>query len=112
MPRELPTHLWVSALLRRASAAGAFGTIVHRGDADRGDVLLKVMRARGVADLYAPAFNPDGPSEFERLVAEDEAAADALIARRRGSDRDLWVVEVEDAAGRHFLTETVRPGAE
>lgn len=108
MPRELPTHLWVSALLRRASGGGAFATIVHRGDADRGDVLVKVMRARGVADLYGPAFNPDGPSVFEQLAAEDEAAVDAAIARRRTSDRDLWVVEIEDAAGRHFLTETVR----
>lgn len=108
MPREVPTHLWVSALLRRASVAGAFGTIVHRGDADRGDVLVKVMRARGEADLYAPAFNPEGPSEFERLAAKDEAMVDSLIARRRASDRDLWVVEVEDAAGRHFLTERVR----
>jgi hypothetical protein len=111
MPRELPTHLWVSALLRRASVAGAFATIVHRGDADRGDVMVKVMRARGVADLYAPAFNPDGPSVFECLVTEDETAADALITRRRASDRDLWVVEVEDAAGRHFLTEPVQAKA-
>lgn len=111
MPRELPTQIWVSALLRRASVGGAFATIVHRGDADRGDVLVKVMRARGVADLYAPAFNPEGPSAFERLAAEDEAAVDATIARWRASDRDLWVVEIEDAAGRHFLTETVRePG--
>lgn len=109
MPRELPTHLWVSALVRRASVAGAFATIVHRGDADRGDVLVKVLRARGVADLYAPAFNPEGPSAFECLVTEDEPGADAMILRRRASDRDLWVVEVEDPAGRHFLTETVRP---
>lgn len=111
MPRELPTHLWVSALLRRASVAGAFATIVHRGDADRGDVMVKVRRARGVADLYAPAFNPDGPAVFECLVTEDEPAADALITRRRTSDRDLWVVEVEDAVGRHFLTEPVQAKA-
>ena len=108
MPRELPTHIWVSALLRRASVAGAFATIVHRGDADRGDVLVKVMRARGEADLYAPAFNPEGPSSFEKLAAEGETGVDSLIARRRASDRDLWVVEIEDTAGRHFLTEPVR----
>lgn len=108
MPREIPAHLWVSALLRRASVAGAFATIVHRGDEDRGDVLVKVTRARGEAQLYAPAFNPEGPSEFERLASEDEAAADALIAKRLKSDRDLWVVEIEDREGRHFLTEKVR----
>lgn len=108
MPREIPAHLWVSALLRRASVAGAFATIVHRGDEDRGDVLVKVTRARGEAQLYAPAFNPDGPTAFERLAAEDEPAADALIAKRLMSDRDLWVVEIEDREGRHFLTEPVR----
>ncbi len=108
MPREIPTHLWVSALLRRASLGGAFATIVHRGDADRGDVLVKVMRARGEADLYAPAFNPEGPTEFEQLSAQDEAGVDSVIARRRSSDRDLWVVEIEDSQGRNFLTEPVR----
>jgi hypothetical protein len=109
MPREIPAHIWVSALLRRAMSAGAFATIVHRGDEDRGDVLVKVMRGRGEAQLYAPAFNPEGPSEFERLAPEDEAGVDALIAKRRASDRDLWVIEIEDRDGRHFLTEKVRP---
>jgi hypothetical protein len=108
MPREIAASLWVSALLRRASVAGAFATIVHRGDEDRGDVLVKVTRARGEAVLYAPAFNPDGPTEFEQLSAEDEAGVDALIGKRLKMDRDLWVIEIEDRAGRHFLTEKVR----
>ncbi len=108
MPREIPAHIWVSALLRRATGAGAFATIVHRGDEDRGDVLVKVTLARGEAQLYAPAFNPEGPSAFERLAVEDEAGVDVLIAKRRSADRDLWVIEIEDRAGRHFLTETVR----
>lgn len=108
MPREIPSSLWVSALLRRASGAGAFATIVHRGDEDRGDVLVKVTRARGEARLYAPAFNPEGPSEFERLAPEDEAGVDELIGKRLKADRDLWVIEIEDREGRHFLTEKVR----
>lgn len=108
MPREIPSSLWVSALLRRANGAGAFATIVHRGDEDRGDVLVKVTRARGEARLYAPAFNPEGPSEFERLAPEDEAGVDELIGKRLKADRDLWVIEIEDREGRHFLTEKVR----
>jgi hypothetical protein len=112
MPREIPAHIWVSALVRRASLAGAFGVIVHRGDADRGDVLLKVTTERGKARLYAPAFNPEGPAAFEQLKPEEEAEVDALIARRLGADRDLWVIEIEDREGRHFLTEPVRNAGE
>jgi hypothetical protein len=108
MPREIPAHLWVSALLRRATGAGAFATIVHRGDEQRGDVLVKVTHARGEARLYGPAFNPEGPTEFERLAPEDEAGVDALVAKRLKADRDLWVIEIEDREGRHFLTEKVR----
>jgi hypothetical protein len=112
MPREIPAHLWVSALTRRASVAGAFATIAHRGDEDRGDVLVKVTTERGKARLYAPAFNPEGPTEFERLALEDEAEVDAAITRRLKSDRDLWVIEIEDREGRHFIVERVRHQAQ
>jgi hypothetical protein len=108
MPREIPSHLWVSALVRSAGLGGAFATVVHRGDEQRGDVLIKVTSERGKARLYAPAFNPEGPTEFERLAPEDEAEVDAMIAKRLKADRDLWVIEIEDRAGRHFIAETVR----
>jgi hypothetical protein len=108
MPREIPTHLWVSALLRRASLGGAFAVIVHKGDEERGDVVVKVTSERGKARLFAPAFNPEGPTEFERLAVETEAEADELVTKRRKMDRDLWVIEIEDREGRHFLVEPIR----
>lgn len=112
MPREIPAHLWVAALVRRAQLGGAFATIAHRGDQDRGDVLVKVTTERGRAQLYAPAFNPEGPTEFERLPAgvddPTEADVDVLIGKRLKADRDLWVIEIEDRQGRHFLVEPIR----
>jgi hypothetical protein len=70
-------------------------------------VLIKVTSERGRARLYAPASSPEGPSAFERLKPEDEAEVDQLIARRLKTDRDLWVIEIEDREGRHFLVEKV-----
>lgn len=94
--------------MRRATLGGAFATIVHKGDEDRGDVVVKVTSERGKARLYAQAFNPEGPTEFEPLPPETEAEVDELIAKRRRMDRDLWVIEIEDRDGRHFLVEPIR----
>jgi hypothetical protein len=112
MVREVPAQFWVQALVRRAQLGGAFATIAHRGDIERGDVLVKVTSERGKARLYAPAFAMEGPQEFERLPAgvddPSEAEVDALVEKRVKADRDLWVIEIEDREGRHFLTEKVK----
>ncbi len=39
------------------------------------------------------------------LADGGEAEVDAALARQRGFDPDLWVIEVEDRAGRHLLDE-------
>ena len=112
MDRSLPVHLWVSALIRRATLGGAFTTVVRHGDNDRGDVLVKVALPQRRASLYAPAFNPEGPPSFEALTSdggEAEEVVDAMIERRGRQYRDLWVVEIEDTAGRHCLVERVAP---
>ena len=40
MTERLPAQLEAAALLRRAEAEGGFGTILKRGDADRGALVL------------------------------------------------------------------------
>ncbi|MDA7459313.1 DUF1491 family protein, partial [Planktomarina temperata] len=39
------------------------------------------------------------------LISGDEADLDRAVARQRGFDPDLWVIEVEDRLGRHLLDE-------
>ncbi|MBI3438896.1 MAG: DUF1491 family protein [Proteobacteria bacterium] len=108
---ELKTEIWVSALIRRAAVAGAFAAVARKGDPDGGAVLVKVATMDRRARLYAPARAGEGERIWLDLSAgslgEAEADVDAYARKRAESDPDLWVVEIEDKHGRHFLDEPV-----
>jgi len=110
---RLATHVWVDALIRRAMGAGAAAFVLQRGDASRGDVLVKVADLKGSAQLYGPTMGMDGSRVFLNLteaqsIGPGEPDIDAYITRARDRDRDLWVIEVEDRDGRHFITEPIQ----
>ena len=105
----LSTDLWASALIRRAELSGAYATVARKGDPRAGAVLVKVLNRRaGEAWLYASAVRGEGEQIWMQPVAStDEEEIDAFVARQIRFDPDLWIVEIEDHEGRHFLTEPV-----
>lgn len=108
---RLPTRVWVDALMRRAQVAGASAFVLQRGEESRGDVLIKVADLSGGARAYVPRTSMEGTRVFVDLqtqgVGPEEAGVDEYVGRARDRDRDLWVIEIEDREGRHFLTEPV-----
>ena len=84
---RLPSKLWVEALIRTAEVAGASAFVVQKGDASRGDTLIKVSRLDGTAAAYTPSTNLEGERIFRDLTAQgvgpDEASVDAYIKRAR-----------------------------
>lgn len=105
----LSTDLWAGALIRRAELAGAFAVVARKGDPRAGAVLVKVVNRRaGEAWLYASAVRGEGEQVWMQPVAStDETEIDAFVARQIRFDPDLWIVEIDDLQGRHFLTEPV-----
>ena len=107
---RLKAEIWVKGLIRRCEVGGAAAMVVARGDATSGVVLVKVNRLDGLAQVFSPARAGDGSFQWLSGTGVEpvpEADADAYIARQRKFDPDLWVVEIEDRAGRHFLQEPV-----
>jgi hypothetical protein len=115
MSADLKTHIWASALVRRAEVGGAFAAIVRKGDPDAGAVLVKVATLDGKARLYAPAQNGEGERIWLDLssgpLGSDERQVDQYAAKRAQADPDLWVVEIEDREGRTFLTDPIDSGS-
>lgn len=109
---QLDTSIWVYALIRRAHQGGAFATVERKGDSRGGSVLVKqVNRRAGEARLYAQATRRDGEMVWmQPVVGKAEADLDAYVERAVRIDPDLWVVEIDDPEGRHFLVEPVEGG--
>jgi hypothetical protein len=105
----LSTDLWAGALIRRAELEGAFATVVRKGDARAGTVLVKVVNRRaGEARLYSEAYRGEGERVWmQPLPSTDEAELDAYVERQARIDPDFWLIEIDDVQGRHFLTEPV-----
>jgi len=96
-----------SALIRRAEIGGAFAAVVKRGDADAGACLVKVRRPDGTATLYRPIRNMAGERVWLPKGPSEERNIDDYMNARIDDDPDIWIVEIEDREGRHFLTEPI-----
>lgn len=81
-----------------------------RGDGTAGAVIVKLCTLDGKARAYERRYDlMRDTRSWEVLVEGDEAEVDAALARARSRDPDLWIVAVEDRAGRHLLDQ---PGLE
>ena len=111
---RLRTEFWVKAYIRRCAVEGASAVVVRHGDDDAGAIFIKVDRLDGTCLLFGPApAGFDGAESDRRWVTllepagVDVAKADEFLAREARFDTDLWLVEVEDRRGRHFLDDNL-----
>ncbi|WP_102109600.1 DUF1491 family protein [Oceaniglobus roseus] len=103
---RLTAAFWVAAYRRRLELHDIPAFVVAHGDDTAGAVLVKSNTLDGRATVFQRSFDLMSGARVWTVLAEGaEADCDAAIARQRGFDPDLWVIEVEDRAGRHLLDE-------
>lgn len=106
---NFPSDIWVAALIRRANNEGAFAVVTRKGDPRAGAILVRVWNSRASEmRIYAEALNAKGESVWiEPVSATAEADFEAYVQRSIRVDPDIWIVDIEDVTGRHFLVEPV-----
>jgi hypothetical protein len=113
---RLKSGVWVSAYVRRCYVEGVFAVVRRRGAEEAGAIFIKVNRLDDTADVYGPApqaaVGDDGTldrvfSPAMKTMPAPDAEAEAYLARQIRFDPDLWIIETEDRAGRHFLDRIV-----
>ena len=112
MEARLTAALEVSALLRRAEALGGFGTVLGKGDEQRGTILIAVVE-RGSHRAFLErhlrvdgryGWNPVGPA------ADESQKIANFISQRRRADPDQWVIELDIPGAERFIAETSGEG--
>src|SRR5476651_1826985 len=114
---RLKSGIWVAAYLRRCNIEGNFAAVRRRGADEAGAVFIKFNRLDGTGILYGPApqavFDEAQPASRIFTVVlgvgapAQEADIEARLIREVKYDPDVWIVEVEDRAGRNFLDDAI-----
>lgn len=103
----LKSSMIVDALRRSAMAKGAFVTVMEKGDADAGAVLVLRSWLDGRYRIFSQSRNMDGVLGWRSSKPGDYIdyeAVQAYISRQKSIDPDIWLVEIEDKSDDLFLT--------
>ncbi len=115
MAVRLTTDIWVAAHMRKAEVSGASAYLRRRGAVEAGAVILKVTRtglsfSDPACTLLTRVSALDGGVAWSWLAGPElgfEAEIDAKLEKQTRFDPDLWIVEIEDRDGRHFLDDPI-----
>jgi hypothetical protein len=106
---RLRSDFWVAAHLRRCAVEGVDAVLRRRGAAEAGAIFVKLDHLDGTASLYGPApqslIAEGGVERLFTALLEAVMPVDVedRMKRELRFDPDLWLIEIDDLKGRHFL---------
>ena len=109
MSDQLPAGLEVAALMRRTEAAGDFATVLKKGDADRGSLLLLIASRGRHRMCLERVLGTDGIYSWRSVGPAESASSTDIaefLARRARFDADSWAIELDVAEPERFIAET------
>ena len=109
MSELLPAGLEAAAILRRTEATGGYGTVIQKGDADRGSLLLLISSRGKHVTCLERLLGVSGSYEWKTVGPEESASSAQItefLARRKRFDEDFWAIELDIPDAERFIAET------
>ena len=108
---RLAAGVEASALIRIAQAQGGFGAVLHKGDAERGALLITVLERGVLQAILARQF--DGVRyAWTALPVDvaDSANAPLFLEKRTRNDPDEWQIELDIPSAQRLVAEMTSTG--
>jgi len=113
MAERLPAHLEAAAFLRQAEQDGGFGTVLRKGDPDRGAIILLVGNRGQHVGCVERALSSDGSYRWQQVGPPAGAGTETIAdwsQKRVSFDSDLWLIELDIPSPERFIAETTAQG--
>ena len=106
MNDRLPAHLEAAAFRRLAEAEGGTAMVLAKGDADRGSILLMLLERGRYFAFFERQLGLTGNSIWHAVgpsTGAESAEISDFCAKRRRSDPDLWLIELDVPQAERFI---------
>ena len=103
---RLASKLWIDAHIRACFGKGLPAFVLHKGDAERGGIIIKVDRFDEGILIFERTTTFEGETVWASRGVEtgmDTPTAQAIIDKRLKFDGDCWIIEIEDLKGVYCL---------
>ncbi len=99
---RIATDFFVKLHTRLAASEGVPITVLHKGYASSGAIVLKINLMNGFARVLIEASlgQERGWTAATATDPMPEKEADAYLTRQAEIDPDIWLIEIEDKLGR------------
>lgn len=108
MEARLQSAVMVTALQRRAEAEGGFAAVLAKGDSQAGAILVILAEKGRKARILERSLHADGRYAWQDVRSQtinNEEEIERFLSRRRRSDPDLWIIELDIASVERFADE-------
>ncbi len=106
MDARLPAHIEVSGLIRAVESAGGFVMVLQKGERDAGTILVLTTQNGRNTRLWERMPQLDGSRKFSCTREQDDEnprEIDEYVGKRRRSDPDCWVIELDIENAERFV---------
>lgn len=110
---RLPAGLEVAALMRAVQAEGGHAAVLHRGDPERGAILLFLAKQGRLFAALERILDLAGEYAWRETslgISPDPQKVAGFLAKHARFDADYWAIELDIADPQRFIAENLPAG--